>query len=630
MKNVTFQQRMKYRFDNMMSKGPMAVIVWLALGSLLLVIVAGGFIAAFGILPDDAEEMNFVEATWQSLMRTLDAGTMGGDAGWGFRLVMLLVTIGGVFIVSALIGIISAGFDEKLNELRKGHSKVLESNHTLILGWSPKVYTIISELSIANENQKKPRIVVLSDRDKSEMEDDIKAHVTEMRNTKVICRSGDPLDGTSLNLVNFNFARSIIILPPENDDMHDLYIIKVALAIVNNPHRKSEPFHIVTEIHKDKSREVLDLIGKDEITILQLSEVISRMTVQVVHQPGLSLVIENLLKFEGDEIYFSSIPKLSGKIFAQAQLMFEDSSVIGVQHSSGKTRLNPPMDYLLQADDNIIAISEDDDTVVVNSSGNTPDVTQVLSNTGQTYSHKPVKTLVMGYNEKIKLIITEFANYFPDGSEVDIIVQKTHINFVKNMQVDKLRLNPSTGDITSRPFLDTINFSSINYVIILSEPDKNQQQADANTLITLLHCRDIVKINNLEVNIVSEMLDPKNSELARINRKNDFIVSEKLVSLLITMISENKDLKPVIDDLLDADGSEIYFKPIADYVKPGIPVDFYQLTSIASQYNQVAMGYRIMSKSNDPEANYGIVVNPKKSNKVTFSDEDVLIALSED
>ena len=25
-------------------------------------------------------------------MRTLDAGTMGGDAGWGFRIVMLLVT----------------------------------------------------------------------------------------------------------------------------------------------------------------------------------------------------------------------------------------------------------------------------------------------------------------------------------------------------------------------------------------------------------------------------------------------------------------------------------------------------------------------------------------------------------
>jgi hypothetical protein len=29
-------------------------------------------------------------------MRTLDAGSMGGDTGWGFRLVMLGVTIGGV------------------------------------------------------------------------------------------------------------------------------------------------------------------------------------------------------------------------------------------------------------------------------------------------------------------------------------------------------------------------------------------------------------------------------------------------------------------------------------------------------------------------------------------------------
>ena len=30
-------------------------------------------------------------------MRTLDAGTVGGDAGWGFRIVMLVVTMAGIF-----------------------------------------------------------------------------------------------------------------------------------------------------------------------------------------------------------------------------------------------------------------------------------------------------------------------------------------------------------------------------------------------------------------------------------------------------------------------------------------------------------------------------------------------------
>ena len=43
---------------------------------------------------------------------------------------------------------------------------VMEEDFTLILGWSSKVFTIISELVAANENQKKPRIVILSGNDK--------------------------------------------------------------------------------------------------------------------------------------------------------------------------------------------------------------------------------------------------------------------------------------------------------------------------------------------------------------------------------------------------------------------------------------------------------------------------------
>ena len=68
---------------------------------------------------------------------------------------MLLVTIGGLIIVASLIGIVSGAFDGKVEELRKGRSRVLENEHTLILGWSPKVFSIISELVVANESRGK-------------------------------------------------------------------------------------------------------------------------------------------------------------------------------------------------------------------------------------------------------------------------------------------------------------------------------------------------------------------------------------------------------------------------------------------------------------------------------------------
>ena len=56
-------------------------------------------------------------------MRTLDSGTMGGDTGTGFRIVMLFVTLGGIFVVSALIGVLNNGIEDQMERLRKGRSQ---------------------------------------------------------------------------------------------------------------------------------------------------------------------------------------------------------------------------------------------------------------------------------------------------------------------------------------------------------------------------------------------------------------------------------------------------------------------------------------------------------------------------
>jgi hypothetical protein len=191
-KQSTFRERVSYFFDNFMSRGTAALVGGLALLSLVVVSIAGAIISIGGLplAPEGSQQpMSFIEATWEGMMRTFDAGTMGGDVGWGFRLVMLFVTIGGIFVVSTLIGVLTTGVEGKLEGLRKGRSRVLASGHTLILGWSPQVFTILSELMIANENQKNARIVILADKDKVEMEDEFRERVETKGSTRVICRS---------------------------------------------------------------------------------------------------------------------------------------------------------------------------------------------------------------------------------------------------------------------------------------------------------------------------------------------------------------------------------------------------------------------------------------------------------
>src|SRR3569623_693677 len=159
-------RRLRYEFDKSMAAGPLALIGWLAVISLLVIIVAAAVIALLHIAPEGSDTMSFGEAAWEALRRTLDSGTMGGDTGWGFRAVMLLVTLGGIFVVSALIGVLSSGIEGKLEELRKGRADVLEKDHTIILNWSASIFDIVSELTIANESRRRPRIVIMADKDK--------------------------------------------------------------------------------------------------------------------------------------------------------------------------------------------------------------------------------------------------------------------------------------------------------------------------------------------------------------------------------------------------------------------------------------------------------------------------------
>jgi ion channel POLLUX/CASTOR len=631
---VTWRDHLRYRFENTLSKGPVAIIGWLALVSTAIVVVAAVLLSLTGTAPtpgDPASSYSMVEGVWQSLMHTLDAGNLAGDEGWGLRGVMLLVTIGGIFIVSILIGTITSGLESRLTELRKGRSRVIESNHTLILGWSSKVYSIIGELLIANQNQKNPRIVIMADRDKVEMEDDIKAKFPSTRNTRVICRRGNPLDLDDLAVVDPHSARSIIVLAPEADNP-DIHVIKSVLAVTNNPARKPEPYHIVAEIRDQKNLEAGALVGGREAIFVQGEDLIARVTAQTCRQSGLSVVYTELLDFDGAEIYFKDEAGLAGQTYRDALVAYDESTVIGLVRADGEVLINPPMDMCLADGDLIIAISEDDDTIVLAEHPAPRPNLQAMADASK-HAPAPERTLVLGWNEKAEAIIRELDNYVAPGSELIVLCRRdgareTLLALSKQLQRQRVRL--ATGDITDRATLDAVGVPSFDHVILLSYTDLPIQEADAKSLIALLHLRNIAESSGQRLRIVSEMMDIRNRELAQVAKADDFIVSDKLVSLMLAQLSENKALDRVFRQLFSSEGSEVYIRPIGEYVKPGIAVDFYTLFEAAARRGETAIGYRQAAHAEDREHGYGVKVNPRKSEKVSFRAEDQLIVLAED
>jgi ABC-type transporter Mla MlaB component len=194
-----------------------------------------------------------------------------------------------------------------------------------------------------------------------------------------------------------------------------------------------------------------------------------------------------------------------------------------------------------------------------------------------------------------------------------------------------LEIRYCVGDTTRRMLLESLDLATYDQILVLSDVDQySVKEADERTLVTLLHLRDLCEQRGCTISITSEILDPRNRRLAPVTQTDDFVVSQQMVSLLLAQIAENPRLNVLFDDLLDVDGSEIYLKPITDYVAIDQPVNFYTLVEAARRHDEVAIGYRLMRDSADAERLYGVKLNPNKAAKIQFEAEDLLVVLAED
>ncbi|HNT54545.1 MAG TPA: NAD-binding protein [Anaerolineaceae bacterium] len=630
---IPFRERFQYWMDNQFSRGTGALILWLGILSLAVIVVAGGIISLLGIAPAEGERLSFLEAAWQSLMRTLDAGTMGGDEGTGFRLIMFLVTLGGIFVISMLIGVLTSAVEGKLEDLRKGRSRVLETNHIVILGWSEQIFTIISELVAANENAKNPCIVVLGKKDKVEMEDEIGAKVADLKNMRVICRNGDPMDVADLNIVSLNQARAIVVLSPEGNDP-DSEVIKAVLAVVNHPKRDPEKaFHIVAEIYEPENMDAALVVGRGQVEWVLVGDFVARVVAQTCRQSGLSVVYTELLDFGGDEIYIKPEPRLVGRTFGEAMLAYRTNTVLGIRKPGTMPCLNAPMDQVIEAGDELIIIAADDDQIFL-TLDQPVEIQEAQLVSEPPAVRKPEATLLLGWNRRGATIIRELDNYVAPGSEVTIVADVDGVSRDLEICCSELanqRVSFQQGDTTNRRVLEGLNLQRFNHIILLCYADTmDVQRADAHTLVTLLHLRDIADRDGTKFTIVSEMLDIRNRNLADVTRADDFIVSDKLVSLMMAQITENKYLNGVFADMFDPEGSEIYLKPAGEYVRLGQPVNFYTIVEGCRRRGQVAIGYRLQAKSQDADHGYGVKINPDKTEKVVFTEQDRIVVISEE
>lgn len=629
MPRVTGRERLRYWFDGTMAKGTPALIGWLAVALVAMILFCG--VTAWVIAPHtgDLEGKGFFETLWVVFMRVMDPGALGGDdtSNVLFVAVMLLATVGGILVFSALVGVIATGLDSKINELRKGRSRVLESGHTILLGWSEQVFIMLNELIEANASERRAVVTILADRDKIEMEDEVRERISDTKTTKVICRTGSLLNPHDLDIANPDRARSIIVVPASGEGS-DNQVIKTLLAIANRPRGSERPYNVVASVSDSLNLRAAQLAGGNEAYIVDADDIASRLVVQTALQSGLSAVYTDLFDFGGDEMYMTEEPRLVGRTFGQALFAYETSSVLGLR-VAGRALINPPMDTEIGPGDELIVIAEDDSAIRL---GGRPSGVHEEAIVG-TRPRRPTPrmVLVIGWNERARRIIEQLDSYLAPESGIHVAARRPGAR--DELEEIQPMLKNTTAvfaeaNTTDRNFLERVDFSMYQHVIVLTYDHLELQTADSQTLVTLLHLRDLAERRHEKYSVVTEMRDDHNRELAQITQTDDFIVSGKLISLLMTQISENRHLNAVFAALLDPEGSEIYLKPVEEYVRPGVRIDFYTVLEAARRRGQVAIGYRVQANASAPD--YGIVLNPDKRDRVRFAPGDKVIVLAED
>ena len=414
----------------------------------------------------------------------------------------------------------------------------------------------------------------------------------------------------------------MILLAPDSDDP-DSEVIKTLLALTHNG---EEGPRIVAEIQDPSNLEAAALVGKGRTTLLDIRETVAKLVVQTSRQSGAAAVYTELFDYSGDEFYFFEDHGLAGSTYAEAQLAFEAASVVGVL-DGGMSKLNPPPDTVITAEQTLIVVVEDDSALEGQSRSLTePALNRLGEQTG--VEARPTQALLIGWNDRAPIVVRELDRYAPPGLDADRAhdVRRARAAGVQEPRGDRgegvldqpggaraarrrrprpdhralLRPGPRRAD---RRLADPGHACCTSATSCAGSAPRRRWSARCSTTATGCSPRSPTSTTSWS--------------------------AARSSACVVTQLSEDGRLEAVFKELLGAEGSEIYLRPAEWYVQPGEDVSWATVVAGAARRNETAIGLKSALLA-EPGLKFGVVVNPPKSQTYTIGAGDAVVVLAED
>lgn len=643
-------KKLRYQLDTFIAKGGHNIFVGLFLFFIInLIAIAALRGILIWLLPEEVgadAEGGFLRQMFVIFLEMTDPGNMNMDldSNVGYKAVAILAGVSGVVVFSAVIAVITTALEEKITELKKGHSSVVETGHTLILGWNDRVTEVINELLIANESEPDPCIVILSEHEKEEMDDHLKLRLPDTKNTRLVTRSGVASSLGNLELVSLATCKSVIVLGHCTDssstqerDTSDTLVIKTILGVIaSQPDDTDVP--VVAEVFAARNREIVADVSRGRVITFDTLDILARVLVQTSRSNGLSVVYSEILSFDGCEMYFHR-GNWEECPFGRIQFHFIDGVPLGIRRSDGELLINPATETPVRPGDDLLILAEDDSTIrYENKAVVTP---SDLQPTDQRNQARQERELIIGWNPKTATIISEYDDYVMEGSRIELFINNSDSAIekaVKELQttLKHVELELHTRELLNSQTYSRLDLSGYDNILVLSQggKDVDPEMTDSETIIILLLVRNLLDAlpkDQPKPKLITEVMDSKNHELVARAGVNDFIISNRLMSMLAAQVSEEPDVLHVYNQLFDVGGSEIYLKPLKLYFE-SFPAEatFADLMAVAQNRGETCIGIKINKYQRNIDRNYGIKLIPEKNTTYTLEPDDHIVVLATD
>ena len=546
MKKHGFRERFRYRFDNIMAKGNISMIKILVFVTLIVVIALA---AAIHLLTPPAER-DFGGSFWDALASTVNAWMpYSEDGNLAYILLTALAAVTGLLFTSILIGIITAAVEEKVTSLREGNSVVLESGHTVVLGFTPGEYTLIEQLAATAQGEKMC-IVVAGDLPKSETEACIRDNVELPENVRVICRCVDAGDIASLAVCSIPDCKTVVINQP-----NDIATVKATLAAYKLLSESGQSgVKIVSNVTSASFLLPADIAGKMNLINLSVNDVIARVIAHSCAETGLARAYTDLFDINGGRLQLLPFPALAGRTFGEAVRTMDGAVPIGLTDGA-RVLLNPPPEHVIAREDGVICWTEDGREIAF-----AEDAFRDAEAPADAAAPREEATVVIGYNAAFETLLRELPEQRNRVTAADVPPEHRDTLLAWADRRDDVSLSFFDGDPDDPETLRRL-LADAQHAVVLSDEADDVDDADVHSILRYIKMADIKHREGLTFSVTVELRSEKNLQLTGSDSATDLIVAPHLVAMFLAQLAEHPELVRVFKELLSNEGSEIHLKP---------------------------------------------------------------------